>query len=265
MALFLPPMRARSANAPFDSDAHLFEVKWDGYRAILSTEGGKAQLWSRSGRSLLPDFPSLAALAAEVRSEAVLDGELVALGEDGRPDFSRLRRRLPPLCYIAFDLLREGGRDLCPRPLAERRARLEELVCPQGALALSAALPREGVALFREVEARGLEGVMAKRLDSPYLPGVRSDAWLKIPCWRRGLFLALSLRPGQGGAVLVELAQEEGGKLLPRGALPVPSPALAEALSAQLARGAPARLVVRYRQLLPSGRLRHGVVEALSP
>ncbi len=173
-------MLAREAAGAFDDPAFLFEVKWDGYRALLERDGrGHVHLWGRSGRDLGGDLPDLrAGLGEELRRPCLLDGEVVAL-RDGRSDMTRLRARREPLVYMAFDLLRWDGGDLLELPLRERRARLGAV--PAGPrLVRSEGVVGSGRAYFRGIAARALEGMMAKDLRAPYRPGVRSRTWLKV-------------------------------------------------------------------------------------
>ena len=174
---------------PFDSARHLYEVKWDGIRAIALVEGGGYRLLSRTGHDLTDRYSELAALA-RLPAGTMLDGEVVVL-ENGIPNFEaalRHRRRSgaaasqPAPRYMVFDLLYRSFQSTMDRPLLERRAPLPELVdgCRSPLVISSDGLVGAGIRFYREVCARGIEGVMAKRVDSRYLPGRRTDAWLKI-------------------------------------------------------------------------------------
>lgn len=180
---------------PFDSEEHSFEIKWDGIRAIAYKDGDAFWLETRNLKPALPRFPELARAARQIRaSQAVLDGEIVVLGEDGRPDFDRARSRNAqksasailrsqkesPALYIAFDCLFLQGEELFSAPLADRIERLYE-ACVQGeALLLSKGVVGPGVALFKRIASQGMEGIVAKRLSSPYRPGERSRHWTKV-------------------------------------------------------------------------------------
>ena len=181
---FVAPMLAKSAR-PFDSDRHSFEVKWDGFRGIAVAGRGTRALHSRRRQDLRQRFPDLTFLDA-LPDGTILDGEIVVL-RDGRPDFSALvsSERDPfrePATYVAFDLLYDNFRAQLDLPLRERRVRCEELVRsisdPQ--LVFSEGVVGKGKLYFEQACERGLEGVVAKDLDSPYTPGKRSDAWQKI-------------------------------------------------------------------------------------
>lgn len=177
------PMLAREAAAPFDSPDHLFEIKWDGYRCLLEvgTDGAAPpRLWSRSGRDLSPEFRALVEdLPRNLPPRTWIDGELIAVSE-GRPDFLGLARKNTPLLYVAFDLLAAAGEDLTDQPLALRRERLSRLIIPGPTCIPSEGVTGAGIGFFKNVVNQGLEGMMAKALTSPYLPGRRSGSWLKV-------------------------------------------------------------------------------------
>jgi bifunctional non-homologous end joining protein LigD len=194
----LPPDQARWA----------FEAKWDGYRALAHVAAGQVRLRSRHGVDMTGWFPELAGLPPALEGHAaVLDGEVVALDADGRPDFEALQRRMGararvrrgrPVAYLFFDLLWLDGRLLCPAPYAERRRLLDELGVAGPAWQPVASFPGEGTALLAATRAQGLEGVVAKRLDSPYLPGRRSRLWLKVKHYQREEFVVGGFVPAPG-------------------------------------------------------------------
>ncbi len=188
------PMLAQPVERPFDRPGWLFEVKWDGVRALaFLRRSGAAQevsLYNRAGRRLNARFPEIVdAVAALDEQSIVLDGEIVAPDERGQPSFARLQHRLHrdadagpphiPVVYAVFDCLYRGGRDLRARPLAERRRALEEVRLTQG-IVRGDVVEGKGLALFDAVRAHGLEGIVAKRGGSPYRPGVRSPDWQKV-------------------------------------------------------------------------------------
>lgn len=189
----IAPMLAR-AGAPFDSKEHLFEPKWDGVRALCFVDDDGHRLHGRRRRDLRERYPELAFLADLPRG-LVLDGELVVLDAAGRPDFRAMlarengtaraannAARSRPVVYIAFDLLYEAHESLLLLPLRHRRERLAQVVAAAASprLSLSEAVVEHGNALFAAVCQRGLEGMVAKRLDSPYRPGERTADWQKI-------------------------------------------------------------------------------------
>ncbi len=191
---FIPPMLATLVDRPFSDPDWLFETKWDGVRALAYLDGGHVRFVSRNDKDMSARYPELAGLAKAVRAQqAVLDGEIVALDEAGRSSFQRLQARVglqdkneiarlarsQPVVYYVFDLLYHDGHDLRALPLLERKARLEEIVQPGQRVRLSPHVLEEGNAAFEKAQARGLEGLIAKRTDSPYSSG-RAGNWLKI-------------------------------------------------------------------------------------
>lgn len=175
------PMLAQTCRRAFDSDRHIFELKWDGYRCLAFITGGEVRLQSRNLRDLTPAYPELDSMPRWVKArEAILDGELVAF-RDGRPDFGALQDRQGAVVYVAFDLLHLDGRDLMPERLSDRRDALRETIAAgAAALVFSEHVTGQGRAFFQAVTGRGLEGIMAKEVSSPYLPGRRTRHWLKV-------------------------------------------------------------------------------------
>jgi len=181
----LVPMRPRLAADAFNSPDHLFELKWDGIRALASMEGRQLRLTDRGGGDLLPLVPELAELP--IPEGAVLDGEIVVCDSRGRPSYDLLTGRLGPKAakrgrgpvFVAFDLLYEEHRPLLVRPLEERRRRLSALGIRSRTVAVPDHLAEDGEPFLDVVAEYGLEGIVAKRRDSPYIPGTRSGDWLK--------------------------------------------------------------------------------------
>jgi bifunctional non-homologous end joining protein LigD len=223
------PMLAEARDAPFDGEGWLFELKYDGYRLLARRRGGRAELSYRSGADATRLFPEVAKAIEMLPADARLDGELVVLGPDGRPRFQALQSRAQasraeeiaraslerPATYFAFDLVELAGLDLAPLPLADRKRLLAGLVPRLGPVRYADHVERHGEALFREVSARGLEGVVAKRADAPYRPG-RSAAWLKIRTERTGDFAVVGFTAPRGaragfGALHLAFADEGGG------------------------------------------------------
>jgi bifunctional non-homologous end joining protein LigD len=183
---------------PRDDRRWAYEFKWDGVRALVFVEDGKVRVQGRSRRDFTGQYPEVtglgAALAERGTRDAVLDGEVVALGLDGTPSFQTLQRRMhvvsphdvrvrmadTPVVFLAFDLLRLEGRMTVERPYAERRAQLEALDLSANNWQTPPSQVGDGDAVLAVSNARGLEGVVAKRIDSPYEPGRRSRNWLKI-------------------------------------------------------------------------------------
>jgi bifunctional non-homologous end joining protein LigD len=187
------PMLATLAAEPFDDPRWGFEPKWDGVRTIAVCDAG-TRLVSRNGKDVTAGYPELASIHDRlVALDAVVDGEIVAMDE-GRPSFQLLQQRMHvrdeskverlakriPATFIAFDLLRLDGQDLADRALSERRALLEEVVVPDERTQVSPLVPGDGLALYQAAVAQGLEGIVAKQLDSRYEAGKRSRTWLKV-------------------------------------------------------------------------------------
>lgn len=188
------PMLAKPAEELPKSDDYLYELKWDGIRALITIDEGKVTIRGRNGLEITNQFPELADAEKSFRAtSAVFDGEIVCLQPDGKPDFAKVihrmqqkseagiklaRARSPAFCYL-FDCIYLDGRPLTNEPLHRRREWLLDAVKSGTAYRVSEALD-EGAALLEAVRGMGLEGVMAKQRNSPYLPGKRSDAWLKV-------------------------------------------------------------------------------------
>jgi DNA ligase D-like protein (predicted ligase)/DNA ligase D-like protein (predicted polymerase)/DNA ligase D-like protein (predicted 3'-phosphoesterase) len=190
----IEPMLAASEAEPPDSPGYLYEVKWDGIRAMVSFEEGVLAIRSRSQRDITRHFPELVAAAESFRAgTALFDGEIVCLRPDGRPVFEHTVQRLhhssegavaraaarhPAVCYL-FDCLYLDGRPIVAEPLERRREWLADAVKPNSTFRVSEAL-EDGRSLFRAASQAGLEGIVAKERGSPYLPGKRTPRWLKI-------------------------------------------------------------------------------------
>ena len=183
---FVPPMMAESAKTPFDSPDWIFEIKLDGYRAItVFDSAGKPHLWSRNGLALEAKFPAVATAVSKLKLRStILDGEVVAVDENGIPRFQLLQRfqKQPtaPTLYYVFDVLWYNGDDLTGNPILERRSVLERVLKPREGVQLGSYVEDEGKALFNLTKEKGMEGIIAKRKDSIYRPGKRNSDWLKI-------------------------------------------------------------------------------------
>ena len=215
----LRPMLAVAATDLPTRGDWVYEVKWDGYRVIAAVEGGEATLRSRNGNDLTARFAQVArALPGALRSaDCVLDGEVCALDEEGRPRFSLLQHGGGALAMYAFDLLMLDGRDVTGETLADRKALLAETLITGETIRLSVAFD-DGPALFEQAKAHGLEGVIAKRPSSRYLPGRRSESWVKVKTQQRQELAIAGYTRGQGrrdnafGALV--LAVERGEELV---------------------------------------------------
>jgi bifunctional non-homologous end joining protein LigD len=250
-------MLAEPADAPFRREGWLFELKYDGFRLLAGKSGGAAALRLRGGGEASDRFPEvLRALAALPVEDALLDGELVVLDAAGRPDFQALQERAQlwrpadvaaaavgrPATLFAFDLLSAGGLDLRPLPLSERKAVLGALAPRLGPLRFADHLEREGVALYREATARGLEGVVGKRAAAPYRAG-RSPDWRKVRADRTADLVVVGLtapRRGRSGLGALHLAARGRDGLVYAGRV-------GSGLDEEALRSLPARLASRGR------------------
>ncbi|MFY9580533.1 MAG: DNA ligase D [Gaiellaceae bacterium] len=196
------PMLATPAEEVPRGSGWLFEVKWDGYRAIASVAGGEAILTSRNGNDLTARFSNVAKeLAKAVKTpDCALDGEVCALDESGRSSFSAMQQGKPgtPIVYYVFDVLEVDGEPLVDLPLVERRKRLEQLLDKRNRTVRLSETFDDGNALFEAAKAQGLEGIVAKRLDSRYLQGKRTRDWLKIKTHGRQEFVIAGFTKGTG-------------------------------------------------------------------
>lgn len=184
----LQPMLATLTDVPFDDRGWVFEDKYDGFRMVAKIEGGKVTLYSRNGKIISSNYIDVAKALEGVRGDAVIDGELVALDKDGVSHFQLLQNALrhkAKLQYCAFDLMFQDSADLRRLPLKERKKRLKSVLPKHKLIAFSRHRTTFGIKFFEEAEGKGLEGIMAKRADSTYLSGARTDKWLKIKTSKR--------------------------------------------------------------------------------
>jgi bifunctional non-homologous end joining protein LigD len=227
------PMLARLSKLPRDADEWAVEVKWDGVRAIAYCRPGRVALQTRNLNDVSAQYPEVRRIARALGShDAVLDGEIVAFDEGGKPSFGRLQQRIHqtdrnvvrrrmkthPVVYVVFDLLYLDGRDLTGEPYRRRR----ELLAGLELDGESWQAPGHSVGHAKELLAaskeQGLEGLMLKRLDSVYAPGKRTGAWLKVKNVSRQEFVVGGWTAGEGrrkkhlGALLVGYFENEGGK-----------------------------------------------------
>lgn len=232
MPRHVAPMLAVSSEMPSDQAAYSFEFKWDGMRVLLHAGSGGMRLETRNFKDVTHAFPELSHLGGVLKGRsAVLDGEVVALDEHGRPSFGRLQHRLGivdesaaasraremPVIYMLFDLLYLDGRELMSLPLEERRRLLEAEELEGTGWRVPPSYPGEGDAVLAAARANGLEGAMAKRLGSAYLTGRRSRDWLKVKLVKSGEFvvggwvpLATGVR-GVGSLLLGDYDRQPGG------------------------------------------------------
>ena len=203
-------MLPETAAEAFDSPAHYFEVLWGGVRAIAFIEQGSTRLIDRYGREILDCYPELATLARHLHGSGhVLDGEIVALDESGRPQPSQLRKRLAlddsdtghddeaaPVTFQAFDVLYRDGTSVMNEPLRTRKSMLRQTVRQEGALVVPDYVEHEGVAFFEAARQHGLAGLIGKKKESRYRPGERSGDWLAFPVYRKDNFIVAGFTYG---------------------------------------------------------------------
>jgi bifunctional non-homologous end joining protein LigD len=217
---FIEPMKALLVESP-PPGAWLYEIKFDGFRAIALKGGSEARLLSRNEKDFGAKFPEVLESVCELKvKDAVIDGEIVALDEKGISSFQLLQafelgEERPPIFYYAFDLLRLNGKDLHESPLKERKDKLGRLLKdPPGVLRLSSSLEGSATQLLDRVRDLGLEGLIAKRKESTYESGRRSGAWIKLKVQREQEFVIGGFTPPGGtrkhfGALLVGVYEEK--------------------------------------------------------
>lgn len=222
-------MLATLIDAPFEDDDWLFEIKWDGVRA-LAVCSDETVLLSRNGNDVTATYPELQKLHQRlVAIDAIVDGEIVAMAQ-GRPSFERLQSRINlqnardiergakaiPVSYVAYDLLYLDGKNITGSPLEERRRLLGELVVPADFLQVSHSTRGDGEALFEVACNNELEGIVAKKLGTPYRPGKRTREWLKVKTVHQADVVIGGWSKGEGarsdtfGSLLVGAYTDEG-------------------------------------------------------
>lgn len=235
MPTFVEPMLAKLAvDVPKDDERWAFEIKWDGVRAICRCEDHELTLTTRNGIDVTATYPELHGIVAALGGRsAMLDGEIVALDRDGRSSFRALqgrmhladdvqvkrRARQAPVSYIIFDLLWLDGRSLMKLPYLKRRAQLKSLRLHGDRWRVPSHHVGDGAALLAASKERDLEGLIAKRIDSPYVPGLRQGAWLKVKNVHRQELVIGGWREGKGarerriGALELGVHDEQGDLL----------------------------------------------------
>jgi bifunctional non-homologous end joining protein LigD len=230
-SLVRPMLAVLRTELPREDDAYGYEFKWDGVRAVVYVHGGRPRVLSRNDRDVTGSYPELRAMAEALGSrEVVLDGEIVAFDEQGRPSFGTLQTRMhvtgaasvrrlaasTPVTFLAFDVLHLDGRSLLDVPYTERRALLERLNLSGPSWQTPPWFPGGGDAVLAASKEQGLEGVIAKRLDSRYYAGKRSDCWLKVKNLRTQEVVIGGWKPGEGrrkgaiGSLLLGVPGDDG-------------------------------------------------------
>jgi len=220
----LSPMLPSVADRPFSNPNWLFEPKLDGYRVIATAEDGSVRLTSRRGLDCSGEYPWLVdAIRRQPYRDAIFDGEIVALDEHGKPSFQALQNRAsepkPFMLYYAFDLLYRDGYDLRGVPLEQRRELLQSSLLPSDRVRIVDAFVGDGLTLYEAVRQNGMEGIVAKRRDSRYDSGKRTDAWFKIKATQSDEFVVGGYTVGAGsrastfGSLVVGYYKEGASKL----------------------------------------------------
>ncbi|MEO5783156.1 MAG: non-homologous end-joining DNA ligase, partial [Ginsengibacter sp.] len=177
-------MLAKEAEQPFDDNNWLYEIKWDGYRAIAELENKDVKLYSRNGITFENSYPIVVQELKKIKDNVVLDGEIVVLNDEGHPDFQLLQHYESnthrPINYCVFDILSVNGYSTCELPLIQRKELLKDVIKKNEVIKYSDHIEENGIAFFKASTRNNLEGIMAKKADSQYYIGKRTNEWLKI-------------------------------------------------------------------------------------
>lgn len=211
------PMKAAIGNLPPDDENWAYEIKWDGYRTLAFVDAGRSRWQSSNLLDVTAKYPELAAFAEAVNaSSAIIDGELVVLDSEGRPSFELMQQHATQVAFYPFDVLSIDGHDTIAMPYEKRRELLDGLVESGPNWMVPAHRIGDGAALVSATVDSGLEGVMAKRVGSVYLPGKRSPNWRKVKNRRTVEVVIGGYKPGTGnrgatfGALLVGVPDVDG-------------------------------------------------------
>jgi DNA ligase D-like protein (predicted ligase) len=218
-AAFVEPMLLLHTQKLPEGPEWLYELKLDGYRALAIKSGGKVHLRSRNDNDFNARYPGVVKALTPMPDDTVIDGEVVALDEDGRPSFNTLQNygsAGAPLHFFIFDLLILGGRDLMGEPLTKRREMIEQHVLPKLAdpIRYSPVLEASLSGLIHSVKEQGLEGLVAKRRDSKYEPGLRSGAWMKMRVNRGQELIIAGYTPSPNNFDALVIGYYEGSRLI---------------------------------------------------
>jgi len=215
----VPPMRAAIGNLPPDDENWAYEIKWDGYRTLAFVDGGDTRLQSSNMLDVTAKYPELRDFAGSVNAKsAIVDGELVVLDSQGRPSFQLIQQHTTQVAYYIFDVLSVDGHDTIALPYEQRRDLVSGLVEAGSNWMVPAHRVGDGAALVAATVERELEGVMAKRLGSTYLPGKRTPNWRKVKNRYKVEVVIGGYTPGTGnrestfGALLVGVPDPKGLK-----------------------------------------------------
>ena len=177
-------MLASETENAFNDKNWLFEIKWDGYRAITEKNNHNILLYSRNGLNFLHTYPIVAEQLKNIKEDVILDGEIVVLNDDGQPDFQMLQHYSEnqdrPIQYYIFDLLELNGHKTMELSLLDRKELLQKIIPPNAVIKYSDHIPEHGKSFFNVSKEKNLEGIIAKNIHSKYYPGKRTSDWLKI-------------------------------------------------------------------------------------
>jgi bifunctional non-homologous end joining protein LigD len=216
---FVTPMAAQPVKVLPEGKEWLYEPKLDGYRALLLKDGDRIRIYSRNEKDLTRIYPAVAAGGLRLNAaDAVIDGEIVALAEDGRPSFQALQHRSSHpqhrVVFYAFDVVHLDGRDLMGEPLFARRDLLPKVIGDDSVIRLSPVLPGTATDIVQALTAAGIEGVVAKRKASSYQPGERSGDWVKFKLEQQQELVIGGYRPeGSAGLDALLVGYYAGRKL----------------------------------------------------
>ena len=181
---FIKPMLAKLHDVAFNDPNWIYEIKWDGYRAVAEVNKKETRLYSRNGLSFATDYPSIFEELQKIKKNVVLDGEIVAMDADGKPSFQLIQQYAQdgsvPMCYYVFDCLAVNGKSIESKPLTQRKEILRSLLPESELIKYCDHIKGQGKAFFKAVQKQGLEGMIAKRADAIYSEGSRSADWLKV-------------------------------------------------------------------------------------
>jgi bifunctional non-homologous end joining protein LigD len=181
---YITPMLAKLHDEPFDNPDWVFEIKWDGYRAVAEVNKKNIRLYSRNGLSFKEAYPPVFEELKKIKKDVVIDGEIVALDDKGMPRFQLIQQYAQthdvPICYYVFDCLYVNGKSIEDKPLTERKEILKKLLPASDIIVYCDHVEQQGKKFFKAASRQGLEGIIAKRADSTYSEGVRTSEWLKI-------------------------------------------------------------------------------------
>lgn len=224
------PMEPKLASKPFNSAEYLFQVKWDGVRCLSYIDNSDVLLFNRRLNPRTKQYPELIDTLKKLSKQGVvLDGEIIAFNSEHKPDFRRVLKRdlakktdkikglvkAVPVFYMVFDLIYLEGQPLTETPLTKRQELLECLIPQNPIVKVVESISTEGVALYQASEAEQLEGIVAKRTDSPYLIGAKSDLWKKIKVWQdlTAVVGGYTSKQGEIRSLLLGLYHQESGNL----------------------------------------------------